>query len=265
MNGSNILKAPITTAQSIGAQVARGELGGMEPFSAFGKITTSGAVTKQIIWPNGAFTFPDQTTGETISFVSTSAEDGAGTQTGINSVEVRYLDVNLEPQTAIVELNGTTPVVAALTGVRFIQCLPVLDVGSTLAAVGEITAYREGSPATVFSIIKAGSERCESSLRMVPKGKQAVVTGLAASSVSGTAEATSDIELVATQLENRQYLDPFILIPQGSIGVQDNSQAFNLPVPAIYKEGTVIGFRTTTDKAATVAADWFGWLEDAGV
>lgn len=261
----NINKAPMTTAQPIGAQVARGQLGGMEPFTAFGKIETTGAVTSQIIWPNGAFTFPDQTTGETISFVSTDDEDGAGTQTGINSVEVMYLDVNLEPQSLVVELNGTTPVVAALTGVRFIQCLPVNEAGSTLAAVGEIKAYREGSPAVVFSIIKAGRERCESSLRMVPKGKLAVITGLTASSVSGTADARSDVEFVATQLGDKQYLDPFILIPQGSIGVQDNSQALNLPVPAVYREGTVVGFRTTTDKAATIAGDWFGWLEDAGV
>lgn len=263
--GDSVVNAPLHTAQSIGAQIARGQLGGMEPFGAFGKVETAGAATNQIVWPNGTFTFPDQTTGETISFVSTDDEDGAGTQTGINSVEVHYLDVNLEPQSITVALTGLTPVVAAISGVRFIQCLHIQTAGSTLASVGEIKAYREGSPLVVFSLIQPERERCESSLRMVPKGKRALVAGLAASSVSGTAAARVVTEVVITQLDNHQYLDPIILIPQGSIGTQDGGLAYSSPVPLVASEGSVIGFRATTDKAALISADWFGWLEDVGV
>lgn len=261
--GGNVVNAPIVTAQPVGAQIARGQLGGVEPFAATGRLETAGAVSKKIVWPNGDFTFPNQTTGETVSFVSTDDEDGAGTQTGINVIEVQYLDVNLEPQTALVTLNGLTPVAAELTGVRFIQCMLLEEAGDTLAAVGEITAYREGTATAIFSVINAGQERCESSLRMVPKGKQALISAVVTSSVSGTADAKSVTEFVATQLGDRQYLDPFILLPQGAIGTQDNGISLTLPVPAKYKEGTVIGYRATTDKSAIILADWFGWLETA--
>ena len=265
MSGSNILKAPLTTAQGIGAQIARGELGGMEPFSAFGVLETAGAAVKKIVWPNGVFTLPDQTTGETVSFVSSNNEDGAGTQTGINSIELHYLDVNLEEQAAIITLTGTTPVVAAITGVRFIQEMHLNTVGSTLAAVGAITAYKEGSASTIYCEIGAGREVSESSLRMVKAGKRAVISGLAASSVSGTAAARVSVDFVASEYYGHQYTSPFVLVPQGTIGTQDNGLTFNLPVPAIYQPGTVIGFRATTDKGALISADWFGWLEDLGV
>lgn len=260
----NMIKAPVVSAQSIGAQVARGELGGVTPFGAFGQLETAGAADKQIVWPNGAFTFPNQVTGETISLVSTDDEDGAGTQTGINSVEVHYLDVNLEPKQKTVTLTGTTAVVAAIAGVRFIQCMHIQTAGSLLSAKGTIKAYREGAPAVVFSLINATRERCESSLRMVPAGKRAVITGLATSSVSGTAAARSLIELAVTEIDTHQYLDPFILIPIGSIGVQDAGVAYSLPTPVVARAGSVIGFRATTDKAAIISADWFGWIEDAG-
>jgi hypothetical protein len=97
---------------------------------------------------------------------------------------------------------------------------------------------------------------------MVPKGKRAVVVGLAASSTSGTAAARAVVEVVANEIFNYQFLSPFVLFPFGSIGTQDNGFAYNLPVPGVFKEGTVIGMRVTTDKDSDVSGDWFGWLED---
>lgn len=259
----SVTKTDVTTAQKIGAQIARGQLGGMEPASAFGKLTVTGEVTKRIVWPNGDFTFPDQTAGETVSFVSTSDEDGAGTQTGINVLEVRYLDINLQPQTAEVTLNGITEVASQITGVRFIQSMGPVEVGSTLAAVGEIKAYRAGDAAAIFSVINPTEEIAKSSLRMVPKGKQLLVDTVLVSSISGTAAAKALLQFVGTEYGDRQYLDPFILIPQGEIGLQDNSVTLPLPVPRLFKEGTVVGLTVTVDKGATVSVEWFGWLEDA--
>lgn len=259
--GGAFNNAPIYTTQAYGLQVARGEIGGSKPFGSFGKITTGGAVSKRVIWPNGTFTFPNQTTGETISFVSTDAQDSAA-GTGIREIEVHYLDADLNEQHAVIPLTGLTPVVSALTGVRFIQCMHIQTAGSGLAAAGTITAYREGSPTIVFSLISAGDERCSSSLRMVPKGKRAIVVGLVGSSISGTAAARADIEVCATELDTHQYVDPFILIPFGSIGVQDTGLSYNLPVPVAFRENTVIGMRVSTDKGADVSGDWFGWIED---
>lgn len=251
------------TTQQYTHEIARGRVPGTSVFGGYGKLEAAGAVTKNVVWPNGVFNFPDQTTGEDISFVSTSAEDAVGGD-GISVVEVHYLDVDLVPQSKEITLTGLTPVVGQLSGVRFIQCMHIKEVGVTLEAEGLITAYRAGAPTIVFSLISVGDERCSSSLRMVPKGKTAFFQGAVGSAISGTAAARVVIELVATELDDHQYLDPFVLIPYTSVGVQDSGESFVPPGPLTFKEGTVIGFRATSDKGATISANWFGWIEPVG-
>lgn len=257
----NSYNGPLRTVQGYGAEVARGEVAGATIFGAYGKLTTGGAVVNNIIWPNGAFTFPDQVTGETISFVSSSAQDAVG-GTGVSRVEVHYLDVDLQPQSAFITLTGITPVTGQLSGVRFIQCMHVEDVGTDVSAAGLVEAYRATDAAVVFSLIEAGAERCSSSMRMVPAGKRLMVEAAVASSVSGTAAAGTIVEIVATELDNHQYLNPFIWMPHGSIGVQDGSEALAFPSPIPFKAGTIVGMRTTSDKVATITGDWFGILEE---
>lgn len=253
------------TTQQYTHEIARGRVPGASVFGGYGKLEAAGAVTKNVIWPNGAFNFPDQVTGEDISFVSTSAQDAVGGD-GISKVEIHYLDVDLNPQSVGITLTGATPVTGQLSGVRFIQCMHIKEVGVDLAAAGLIEAYRAGTEAApiVFSLISVGDERCLSSLRMVPNGKTAFFQGAVGSAISGTAAARVVIELVATELDDHQYINPFILIPYTSVGVQDNGEAFVPPGPLVFKTGTVIGFRATSDKGATISANWFGWLEPTG-
>lgn len=259
-NTSN--NAARVTTQTYQHEIARGRVPGAELFGGFGILVAAGAVTKNVVWPKGNFIFPNQTTGENVSLVSTSTQDSlAGT--GIKTIEVHYLDVNLVPQKKSLILDGTTPVTGQLSGVRFIQKLHLLSAGSNLAAQGDITAYKEGSATTVYNVISTGDERGTSSLRMVPKGKIAFLQGATMSSISGTAAARVRISLVATELEGHQYFNPEILIPFSSIGLQDGGLSTALPIPFAFKEGTTIGLRATSDKAATISGDWFGWLEDA--
>ena len=250
------------TTQSYQHEIARGRVPGASLFGGYGVHEAAGAVDKNIVWPNGVFTFPDQTTGEIVSFVSTDAQDASG-GTGISVVEVHYLDVDLVPQSMDITLTGLTPVTGQLSGVRFIQCLHLKTAGTGLEAAGTISAYIEGTPAAVLSLISIGDERCASSLRMVPKGKLAYVAGAVGSAISGTAAARVSISLVATELDNHQYLDPFILMPFTSIGLQDGGLATTLATPIPFQEGTIIGMRASSDKGATISGDWFGWLEEA--
>jgi len=241
--------------------IARGVITGSQAFGAYGEITTAGAVTKNVIWPDGVFNIPNQTTGEAITFVSSSVEDAVG-GTGVSAIEVHYLDVNLAPQTLAVTLTGTTPVTGLLTGCRFIQCMHITTVGSAGSAVGQIDAYQAGTPATIYSLIAAGAERCTSSMRMVPAGKKCIVKGAVVSAVSITADAYAVTRIIASEIDTHQYIDPFIFIPQGSIGAQNNGIGYVFPVPFIFNAGTIVGGRVTTNKACTVSYDWFGWLED---
>lgn len=261
----NLTKAPITTAQGIGAQVARGQLGGMEPFGGVGKLVAQDAINKKIIWPNGDFNIPVQATGETISFVSSSAQDAAA-GTGVKTIRVQYLDTDLVPQTVDIALAGTTPVTGQLSGVRFIQDMHALSVGDDKWAAGDIEAYRAADSAVVFSVIPAEGTTCASSARMVPKGKQALMLGAAVSSSSGLLGADVLIDIVATGISGEVYTEDGIWFEYGSIGVQDTTIGYNFPVPLVFPEGTIIALRATKGATdATIIGDWFGWIEDAGV
>lgn len=254
--------APLQTVQDVGVAVARGQVTGSKPVGSFGEMTTGAGVTSnKIVWPNGAFKIPDSV-GVTIDLVSSSADDTFG-GSGVNSVEIHYLDIDLAEQSLVVNMAGLTPVVAVLTGVRFINCMH-LEVPGTYGqgAVGEIKAY---AGAQTYSVIAPGDTRCASSARMVPAGKRIMVAGLAASSISASGSgAQALIQVVATELDTHQYPDQGLFFPFGSLGAQDGSEAFNLPVPIPFREGTVIAmYLKTVDKPATITADWFGWQEDA--
>lgn len=252
--------APLRTVQDIGIQIARGQLSGAKPEGSFGELTTTGADANKIVWPGGAFKIPNQA-GISVDIVSSSVDDtSAGS--GVRSIEVHYLDVNLDEQAVIIPLTGTAPIVNAITGVRFINCMHIETVGTPgQGATGNIKAY---IGAQNYSYIKIGDVRCSSSARMVPKGKRTMVLGLVGSAISGTAAARSLVQIVATELDAHQYIEQELFMPFGSIGLQDSSEGFNLPVPLPFKEGTIIALLLkTTDKAALITGDWFGWIEDA--
>ncbi len=242
---------------NIAYDVARGKVDGAYPIGSYGERNCDAGEVNRIIWPNGVFTIPDAA-GVQMSIVSTSADDTDG-GTGVNSVEIHYLDADLIEKHEIVTLAGLTPVSTVATDIRFINCMHLQTTGSGLAAAGDITASNTGS---VYSQISTGEVRCSSSARMIPAGKKCFVAGASASSVSGTAAARSVIRIVGTELDNHQYTNPLIFMPFGSIAVQDTSDSFNFPVPLLFNAGTIVAFTVTVDKAATVAGSWFGWLED---
>lgn len=247
--------APLPS-DSIMVNVARGLVTGAQPYGSYGKRTTSGAETNQILWPNGTFTIPSSS-GVQMTLVSTSANDDE-TGTNIREVEIHYLDANLAQQSEIVTLQGLTPVTTTATNIRFINCMHVHTFGTTAYAAGDITASNGG---TTYSEISTGELRCSSSARMIPAGKKCYVAGAVAGAVSGTAAAGVVIQLVGSELDSNQYVDPLIMFPHGGIGLQDTTAAFNFPVPFPFSAGSVVALSITTDKAAIVAGSWYGWLE----
>lgn len=238
-------------------EVSRGNVEGASVISSYGKRTTAGAESN-ILWPNGTYTLPPAV-GTTVSLISTSAQDAAG-GTGIESVEVHYLDANLEPQTATVTLTGLTEVTNAISGVRFIECMHMVTYGSGKAAAGNISAY-DGSG--TYSYISVGARRCSSSVRMVPKGKRLLTLGGASGVISGTAAAQGSIAISTTKFSGTDYSSDSVFIPLMELGYQDNSFGLLFPVYETFTEGTAVGMNFSVDKAATITGSWFGILENA--
>lgn len=239
--------------------IARGRIQGSEPFGAYGKKVTTGAEDTSLLWANGTWAIPN-VAGEQIRVISTSAEDGVG-GTGIRSIHLHYLDADLVPQSEEVILNGKTEVLTTATNIRFIQCGQIDTHGTAKKAVGTITFTNTGATAT-YNQIDSGEVRCSSSARMVPANKRAVIMGLVGSSISGTASASSLINIAVSYFAQHNYTTDTILIPIGTVGVQDNSTTYTLPIPHIAPAGSIVAMTCSTDGKSTITGDWFGWIED---
>lgn len=236
--------------------VARGLVAGARPFGAYGKRTTVGAETN-VVWPDGVYSFPPAS-GVQLSVVSTSANDTVA-GTGIRTLEIHYLDANLDEQHEIVTMNGLTPVLTTATNVRFVQCMHLNTFGAGKAAAGNITA---SVGAAVFSQISIGEVRCSSSVRMVPRGKRLLIYAVEGGSVSGTAAAQTIVQFATPTFEGHNYIPDAVFIPLASAAVQDASLALPLLGPIPFTEGQACGMIFSTDKTATVVSSWFGILED---
>lgn len=175
--------------------------------------------------------------------------------------ELHYLDANLAEQIEIVTMNGLTPVLTVATNIRFIQCMHIITAGTNKAAVGTINATNS---AIVYGQIAAGSRRCTSSARMVPAGKVLYVLGAGAGSVSGTATARTEVKLSSTYFDGHDLTSQGVRMPFATVCLQDGSQFFNFPTPlGPFPAGTIVLMEASTDKAAIITGDWFGYLENA--
>jgi len=242
-------------------EIARGNVVGATPFYGYGQYVSTGATTNHVIWPDGVFNLPAPA-GVQMSIVSTStADDGAPAGTGIQTMDIHYLDANLNPMIETIIMNGITPVLTVATNIRFIECMHIVTVGTAKSAAGVITASNGG---VIYSQIDVGSRRCASTARMVPAGKKLFVSGASGGSISGTAAAGAIIKISSSYFDGHD-LTPFgAYMPFGSISMQDMSVAYNFPIPAgPFPAGAVVLMEVTVDKAATITGNWFGWLENA--
>lgn len=246
---NEILKQPIN--------IARGRYPGAQLFSAYGERTTAGQETNYPIWPDGA-TINTAAYGTAITIQSTSANDAVG-GTGIQSIHVHYLQQDFTDTQKVIELDGITPVPLSDPKFLFMQCIHVNAVGSGGKAAGLITVSASG---TIYSEIPVGELRCSSSFRMVPKGTQLYIDNAVGSSVSATADTTTIMRIVASQIETHYYRNPLIFVPHASVGMQNSAVSAEFPTSlGPFDAGTIVGCIHSTNKAAIVACTWFGHLE----
>jgi hypothetical protein len=239
--------------------IARGLVSGAVAFGSYGKIVTIGAVSNQVIWPNGTWAVPPQT-GISPEVVSSSASDDKDAGTGIRSIKIHYIDTNYNEQTTIVELEGLTPVSLGISDLVFVQCMHMITYGSSKAAVGNIV-LREIGETQNYSYISIGENRCSSSARMIPAGKRLILRQAFGASTSGAGQSKTNISISATMFDDYSYLDDSVLIPYFNIGFQDQSFGQEFSPPLVFLEKTVIAMVATSDKAATISGAWNGFLE----
>lgn len=241
------------------AEIGRGNVPGAMIHGGFGERDVATA-TSTDVWPGPTATQPfPVSTGIQMEVVSSDAADtNAGT--GIQQVEIHYLDADGNEQTEIVVMDGLTPVNTAATDIRFVQCFHAYHTGSNNAAVGNIS-LRSTDGATVYSYILAGSTRCSSAARMVPKGKNMFITGAVGASSSG-ASKRAILRIESNAIDGDIVNSGAVFFPQGTSITQDNSTASAFDPAMSYPELSIIKATAETTGACFTSVTWFGYYEN---
>lgn len=238
-----------------------GEVTGHEPIRNFGYregLTTS--ASGDDLWGGAATTMPipNQTTGEQMTLVSTSANDSAS-GSGARTIHIHYLDAAGVYNYEIVTLNGTTPVNTVATNIRFVNQIHVITNGSFGAyAAGNISIYKAGAPATVYSVIAAGSNISLSSAMIVPAGKTFYLNQVKA---SATSTKPLTVRLRAT-CSPEGVIFPGVFMFQEIFALQDSTSAIELYVPRQYPEFTILKASAfSSQSGGSAECSYSGWLE----
>lgn len=162
-------------------EASQGKIDGVEMRSLIGKIpSTVGGGTFEDLWSEGGIaSLP--TAAETWEIVSDNANDTAA-GAGARTVLVSYLDDNLQSQSIIATMSGTTPVtlnsdhfrVENSNGLSGGRCV-VLTAGASGANEGKITVRVSGGGATRTTILP-GISISENGQYTVPAGKTVYAT-----------------------------------------------------------------------------------------
>jgi len=117
--------------------------------------------------------------GEQMTVISDNNKDGAGTQTGVLTIRIHYLDATGAEQTEDITMNGTTGVNTVATDIRFINDMYALTVGSSGVSDGNISIYKQGGSIAndLYSLIGKGGNKSLVPHRMVPLGKTLYLMG----------------------------------------------------------------------------------------
>lgn len=237
-------------------EIARGNVRGAYPVATYGRVTTAGAATKTLVRSQDG-TVLSVPGGVQMSIVSTSANDTAA-GTGARTIVMVYLNGDLDTSVEVITLNGTTPVNTVATDIRWVQNIYVATAGTGAAAAGVISI---SAGAVVHSRIAVGDRTSTNSFFRVPRGKRFYVDALYGGSSSGTAAASSIMEMVSTEIDGLNQQETGLFYVVAGIALQDNSTTLSLPMPFPVGEGHIVGFVTTVDKGATIAGGLIGWVE----
>lgn len=244
--------------------IGLGKVTGHRVFRATGRREAlSAIVTGDDIW-NGTATslvYPNQTTGEQFSFISTSANDTAA-GTGVQQIEIHGIRLGGIEGHETITLNGNVAAVnSTITDWIFAQYqhtsrIPTDAIGTV--ANGDITCYRTGDAARVYLVIKAGGNVSLNAQRMIPTDynfycEYIMATATSQKPISVRLRATCDFEGVLT---------PGIFIFNEVFELDGSGIYMNQNIPRKFPPGCIIKATAySTQAGGTAAVSYGGWLE----
>lgn len=241
------------------AAVANGDVTGHTIMNAMGERLAMGTTaTGEDIWRGTATSVPMiADAGVQLEVVSSDAEDGAGTSTGVLTVRIVYIDASGNQQTEDKTMNGLTGVPLDEANVRFVQDVYALTVGSVGVAVGNITVYLQGAASTVYNMIALGGNKSLVPHRMVPLGKTLILKGWHATEAQGKRVA---LRIRSTDMDGVLIPGVFCFKDVGFIKATSTGHIpLNIKIPAL-SIVKVSGWPAVV--GAETSCSWWGLLFD---
>lgn len=226
-------------------EVAKEKVAGHRQFRIFGERPVVGVTAGgEDIWPGAATTIPRPAdVGEQMTFVSTSVNDTAA-GTGVQEVEIMYLDAAGAELVERIATNGTTPVNSTATNIRFVNTFHATAVGSGGVAAGDIKLYKTGAASTEYNWISAGGNMSLTAVYMVPAGMTAYILHWGGGASGNKAQSIR----LRTDSEDG---DPFpgVFTFKESTRLVDNIFRYSITPSEIIPELTVIKVSTWAEQA----------------
>ena len=238
--------------------------GNVTSHTPFGKMAfSSGATTSETdVWA-GATTYTFLTSQRRLSLISSNANDSLG-GTGINSIEIFYLDSSYAEKYCEVNLKGTTAVKTDSSNIFRINNLRAKTIGTQDKALGNIDV-KDTNAATIYSRILTGNTRARNSIYTVPKSKTLYITSMSAGcGKGGSSGITALITLRATydNLSNTNLTAGRFFMPYAEIQLQDGAWYREFELPLKFPEKTDIKCSVIAGQSSTiVTTNIRGWLE----
>lgn len=180
--------------------------------------------------------------------------------TGIQRVEIHYLDNLLNIQTLRIELAGTNPVLTPVNNIYRINSLHAIRVGSGGVAAGNISLTAVGGAIT-YGYISAGNNTARQAIYTVPNGYNGYINHWQASSGSAS-NHFAQISLEATTLDDELWPGVFLL--QDEQGTQNGGLSIDFPIPIPIPAGADVKISAISDAGAanvTALGAIMGWFE----
>lgn len=236
--------------------IAEGNIAGHESWSKIGYNGDVDAEVEDMWAAGGQYVFP--AAQKVMEIVSSSTNDST-TGTGVQSVELYYLDSSYTEKVDTIVLSGTTPVLTNANVFR-VQNFRSLTVGTGGVAAGNIDV-RDTSNTPIYGRISAGQNRARTCVWTVPDGKTLYVTSIAFS-IGGTANTKSAVFTTVANYDNKAQTMRNFFLGYNEVVLIDDHYYRPLEVPTKLGARVDLKVRVTGLVANCVCTCALrGWLE----
>lgn len=198
-------------------EISRGNVTGMKLYSIPGRSDSVSTIALEDISQVPATTILPNPGGVQLELVSSSGNDTAA-GSGVQSVDIHYLDSAGVEQEETIIMAGAVPVLTVGTDLDVIQWIHTRTIGTVGGVAAGNISLRDVGGGTVYEYIAAGGNQSLTCRYTVPAAKTGFVLGWEASGIT----KRIDFRLRATVERFDRTLTPDVFLFQDAVVLQDS-------------------------------------------